>query len=96
MNSPFGFKSILSGSKIRTASAIANSYVELYSIDYNAFDKYVLKDNPSIVQFLKYKISLEDETVELEDLEYIRLLGKGSFGFVCLVRSKKKLNLYMQ
>ena len=94
MNSPFGFKSILSGSKIRTASAIANSYVEVYSIDYNAFDKYVLKDNPSIVQFLKYKISLEDETVELEDLDNIRLLGKGSFGFVSLVRSKKTKNLY--
>ena len=44
--------------------------------------------------FLKNKINLEDETIELEDLEYIRLLGKGSFGFVCLVRSKKTKALY--
>ncbi len=94
MNSPFGFKAILSGSKVRTASAIANSPVEVYSIDYKAFDKFVLKENPTIMTFLKNKINLEDETVELEDLEYIRLLGKGSFGFVCLVRSKKTKALY--
>ena len=94
MNSPFGFKAILSGSKVRTASAIANSPVEVYSIDYKAFDKFVLKENPIIMTFLKNKINLEDETVELEDLEYIRLLGKGSFGFVCLVRSKKTKALY--
>ena len=94
MNSPFGFKSIIMGNKIRTASAIANSLVELYSIDYNAFDKYVLKEYPNIITFLKNKIYLEDETVELEDLENIRLLGKGSFGFVSLVRSKKTKFLY--
>ena len=94
MNSPFGFKSIIMGNKIRTASAIANSLVELYSIDYNAFDKYVLNENPNIITFLKNKVYLEDETVELEDLENIRLLGKGSFGFVSLVRSKKTKYLY--
>ena len=94
MNSPFGFKAILSGSKVRTASAIANSPVEVYSIDYKAFDKFVLKENPTIMTFLKNEINLEDETVSLEDLEYIRLLGKGSFGFVCLVRSKKTKALY--
>ena len=94
MNSPFGFKAILSGSKVRTASAIANSPVEVYSIDYKAFDKFVLKENPTIMTFLKNKINLEDETVELEDLEYIKLLGKGSFSFVCLVRSKKTKALY--
>ena len=43
MGSPFGFKSILSGSKARTASVIANSLVEVYSIDFKAFDKYVLR-----------------------------------------------------
>jgi CRP-like cAMP-binding protein len=42
MNSPFGFKAILSGSKVRTSSSIANSAVEVYSIDYKAFDKFVL------------------------------------------------------
>ena len=94
MNSPFGFKAILSGSKVRTASAMANSQVEVYGIDYKAFDKIVLKENPSIITFLKNKINLEDETVELEDLDNIRLLGKGSFGFVCLVRSKKTKALY--
>ena len=94
MNSPFGFKAILSGSKVRTASAMANSQVEVYGIDYKAFDKIVLKENPSIITFLKNKINLEDETVELEDLDSIRLLGKGSFGFVCLVRSKKTKALY--
>ena len=94
MNSPFGFKSIIMGNKLRTASAIANSLVELYSIDFNAFDKYVIKENPNILTFLKNKIYLEDETIELEDLENIRLLGKGSFGFVSLVRSKKTKFLY--
>ena len=87
MISPFEFKAFLSGSKVRTASSIANSPVEVYSIDYKAFDKFVLKENPTIMIFLKNKINLEDETVELEDLEYIRLLGKGSFRFVCLVSS---------
>ena len=94
MGSPFGFKSILSGSKARTASVIANSPVEVYSIDFKAFDKYVLKENPTIISFLKNKINLEDDSIELEDLENIRLLGKGSFGFVCLVRSKKTKALY--
>ena len=94
VNSLFGFKSNLCGSKVRTATVIANSSVELYSIDFKAFEKYVIKENPSILTFLKNKINLEDESVELEDLENIRLLGKGSFGFVCLVRSKKTKALY--
>ena len=94
VNSLFGFKSILNGSKTRTATVISNSPVEVYSIDFKAFDKYVLKENPSILTFFKNKINLEDESVELEDLENIRLLGRGSFGFVCLVRSKKTKALY--
>ena len=94
VNSLFGFKSNLCGSKVRTATVMANSSVELYSIDFKAFEKYVIKENPSILTFLKNKINLEDESVELEDLENIRLLGKGSFGFVCLVRSKKTKALY--
>ena len=94
INSLFGFKSNLCGSKVRTASVMANSSVELYSIDFKAFEKYVIKENPSILTFLKNKINLEDESVELEDLENIRLLGRGSFGFVCLVRSKKTKALY--
>jgi cGMP-dependent protein kinase len=93
-NSPFGFRANFIKSPIRTASAIANCQCEIYAIDAKIFDKYVLKELTAFNNYLRNKINLEDDTVELEDLENIRLLGKGSFGFVNLVKSKKNKSLY--
>ena len=93
-NSPFGFRANFIKSPVRTASAVANCQCEIYAIDAKIFDKYVLKELSAFNNYLKYKINLEDDTVELDDLENIRLLGKGSFGFVNLVKSKKNKSLY--
>ena len=93
-NSPFGFKALLSGYTKRTATAIAKGQCEIFAIYSKAFMNLVVNDNPQILNYFKNKIYLEDDTLTLNDLDNIRLLGKGSFGYVNLVKSKKNKFLY--
>jgi cGMP-dependent protein kinase len=75
----------------RTATAQANGKVELYVIDSIDF-KNILEDN--LAQYLKSRFYLQDNTIELKDLDYIKELGNGSYGSVSLVRSRKNKHLY--
>ena len=75
----------------RTATAIARETAELYVLDEKNF-KMLLEDN--MRKYLKNRFFLQDNSIELKDLDYIKDLGKGSFGAVCLVKSKKHKHLY--
>lgn len=75
----------------RTATAQANGTVECYSIDHKDF-KLVLEDN--LANYLKARFFLQDFSVELKDLDFVRELGNGNFGTVCLVRSRKNKHNY--
>jgi cGMP-dependent protein kinase len=75
----------------RTATAIANGTVEIYVLDEKNF-KMLLEENMS--RYLKNRFFLQDYSIEIKDLDYIKDLGKGSFGSVCLVKSNKNKHLY--
>jgi cGMP-dependent protein kinase len=75
----------------RTATAQANGKVELYVLEEKNF-KAILEDNLS--SYLKNRFFLQDNSLEIKDLDYLRDLGSGSFGAVCLVRARKNRHMY--
>ena len=48
-------------------------------------------DDKNIKNFLIKKLSLQDTSITLSDLHYIKFLGKGKFGSVSLVHNKKNI-----
>jgi cGMP-dependent protein kinase len=78
-------------SEPRTATAQANGKVELFVLESKDFKK-ILEAN--LENYLKNRFHLQDNSIELKDLDYIRDLGSGSFGAVSLVRSRKNKHLY--
>ena len=86
----FGARSLIISEK-RSATAIANGKVEVYTLTSQVF-KSILE--PNLLEYFKKKFYLEDNTIELKDLDYIKELGKGNFGFVSLVRSRKNKQPY--
>jgi cGMP-dependent protein kinase len=75
----------------RSATAIANGTVEIYVLEKDNF-KNILEDN--LKEHIVSRIFLQDESVELKDLDYIKELGSGNFGAVCLVQSRKSKFYY--
>lgn len=75
----------------RTATAQANGSVECYVIDHKDF-KLILEEN--LGNYLKSRFFLQDFNVELKDLDFIKELGNGNFGTVCLVKSRKNKHYY--
>lgn len=75
----------------RSATAVANVDVEVYILEKESF-KHILENN--LKEFLISRIYLQDDSIELDDLDYIKVLGQGSFGSVCLVQSRKSKYLY--
>ena len=94
--SPFGYKAMLNILPKRTATAITHGPCEILSITGKVFMSILMNDTtiPQMSAYLKGRVCLEDEMLSLNDIENIRLLGKGSFGFVNLVRHKKQKCLY--
>ena len=86
----FGAKSLIISEK-RTATAIANGKVEVYTLTSTVFKSLL---EPNLLEYFKKKFYLEDNTIELKDLDHIKELGKGNFGFVNLVKSRKNKQLY--
>ena len=72
--------------EVRSATVIAKEDVELYSLDKDSF-----KSNLSnmMENYLHISLNLHDETVSLEDLLFIKELGKGNYGLVSLVMNKR-------
>jgi cGMP-dependent protein kinase len=75
----------------RSASAMANGDVEVFVLAEKDF-KGILEDN--LKEFLVKRLLLQDNTVEMDDLNYVSVLGHGNFGNVYLVQSKKNKALY--
>ena len=89
-NEEFGARSLIISER-RSATAIANGHVVLYTITANIFKSLL---EPNLINYFQKKFYLEDNTIELKDLDNIRELGKGNFGAVNLVRSRKNKQLY--
>ena len=70
----------------RSATAVANGDVELFSLNAIDFQK-ILDDN--LKDYLAKSLNLHDNRIELEDLEHLMDLGIGNYGNVYLVRNKK-------
>ena len=75
----------------RSATAKANSDVEVFYLDKGDFMS-VIQDN--LKEFLRNRLCLQDNTVQLSDLMFYDLLGSGSYGMVSLVKSKKNNYYY--
>ena len=72
-----GEKSLLSNDSLRTASAIAEDKVICYVINKKEFDM-ILKE-PKTREYLLKKLALQNTDIQLNDLYYIKFLGKGKF-----------------
>jgi len=75
----------------KAVTAVANGSVTVWVIQNNDFIQLV---NENMRKQLLKRIKIEDERVELKDLIVIKLLGKGMFGKVYLVRPASAFQLY--
>ena len=75
----------------RSATATSNGPVEVYALEKEEF-KSIIENN--LKDYLINRLFLQDNTVELTDLEYVKELGSGNFGVVSLVLNKKNKYLY--
>ena len=81
----FGERSLLTN-EVRSATVIAKDNVELYSLDKESFN---LNLSDMMVNYLNISLYLHDETVSLDDLLFIKEIGKGNYGSVSLVMNNK-------
>jgi cGMP-dependent protein kinase len=89
-NEEFGERSLIIQER-RSATAIANGTVTVYTLTASVFKSLL---EPNLLAYFQKKFYLEDNTIELKDLENIKELGSGNFGFVNLVKSRKNKQLY--
>ena len=71
-----------------TVTAIDGKVI-CYLLSKKDFD-YLLTDQ-KIQNYISKKFALQDTSIQLKDLHYIKFLGEGKFGFVSLVHNKKNL-----
>ncbi len=84
-----GEKALLTEHVLRTASAMALEKVLCYVLSKSEFQVILNDDNTK--EYLLKKLALQDTEIGLEDLHYIKFLGKGKFGTVSLVHNKKNI-----
>ena len=87
----FGSRALIHSEEKRSATAIANGTVYCFTLTAAVF-KSILE--PNLMEYFDNQLLLQDESIELKDLESIKELGSGSFGFVNLVKNKKNKQLY--
>ena len=76
----------------RSATAKANhGDVEVYYLEKDDFETVIEKN---LKDYLKDRLYLQDNTVQLKDLSYYMKLGSGSYGNVSLVKSDKNKFFY--
>ena len=75
----------------RSATAKANGDVEVYYLEKEAFETVIEKN---LKDYLKDRLYLQDDTVDLKELDYYMKLGSGSYGNVSLVRYRKNKYFY--
>ena len=86
----FGERSILFAEP-RTASVVAQGPVSCWILRKNAFNKII---DDTIRTQLVARINLQDDSIRLEELKFVRQLGKGMFGNVTLSVHAVKGTLY--
>ena len=75
----------------RSATAKAHGDVEVYYLEKDAFETVIEKN---LKDYLKDRLYLQDNTVQLNELVYYMKLGSGSYGNVSLVKSSKNKYFY--
>ena len=75
----------------RSATAKAHGDMEAYYLEKDAFESVIEKN---LKDYLKDRLYLQDNTVQLNDLIYYMKLGSGSYGNVSLVKSSKNKYFY--
>ena len=81
----FGERSLLTN-EVRSATVIAKNDVELYCLDKESFH---LNLSDMMCNYLNISLYLHDESVSLDDLLFIKEVGKGNYGSVSLVMNKR-------
>ena len=81
----FGERSLLTN-EVRSATVIAKNDVELYCLDKESFH---LNLSDMMCNYLNISLYLHDESVSLDDLLFIKEIGKGNYGSVSLVMNKR-------
>ena len=75
----------------RSATAKAHGDMEAYYLEKDAFESVIEKN---LKDYLRDRLYLQDNTVQLSDLIYYMKLGSGSYGNVSLVKSSKNKYFY--
>ena len=73
----------------RSASIIALDNVVCYTLTKSDFDDII--DDQKIKSYLNKIVSLQEDAIDLNNIYYIKFLGKGKFGTVSLVHNKKNM-----
>ena len=85
----FGENVLLLSNVKRTATVTAIDKVVCYVLSKSDFE--IILDDKNMKQHLLKKFALQDTSITLQDLNYIKFLGKGKFGSVSLVHNKKNI-----
>ena len=86
----FGERALLT-KELRTATAISKGKTELYSLYKEDFLRTI---EINMKNFLMNRLYLQDDTIELKDLYFIKELGSGNYGSVSLVYCEKNNYMY--
>lgn len=85
----FGENALVAHNVMRTATVKAIEDVVCYVLSIHEFD--LVFEDKAVKEYIQKKISLQDTSITLSDLNYIKFLGKGKFGSVSLVHNKKNI-----
>ena len=85
----FGENAIFYSDSKTTTSVIAIDKVVCYILLKDDFD--IILNDQNMKNYLLKKFALQDTSINLNDLHYIKFLGRGKFGSVSLVHNKKNI-----
>ena len=85
----FGENVLLLSDVKRTATVISIDKVVCYVLSKSDFD--IILEDKTMKKYLLKKFALQDTSITLKDLHYIKFLGKGKFGSVSLVHNHKNI-----
>ena len=85
----FGENVLLLNGVKRTATVTAIDKVVCYVLSKSDFE--IILDDKNIKEHLLKKFALQDTSITLHDLQYIKFLGRGKFGSVSLVHNHKNI-----
>jgi cGMP-dependent protein kinase len=89
-NDYFGERAILS-SETRSANAVARTASVLWALSKADFFRII---EPVMQKHLLKRIQLQNDSIQLEDLVFIKVIGEGTFGKVLLVKDIKEEVFY--